>query len=360
VAYRFLAQGNQIDDIYPALKIVALRAESLPIPEPLLQLADIRPPQLFVTTTFDSFLARAINLRRYSGNPKTQVLAYSPNQVEDMSADLRSVRLPIVYQLFGKLSASPAYAVTQEDTVEFFHSLQSEARQPRILFHELNRKSMVILGSRFSGWLARLFFIRMSRPQRLSAGGKSDYLADAKVSGDPSLVMFLKHFSKPTKVFHSGDALDFVSELHRRWMERHADGAVEMMRQSLLIRQLALSGNGRRLNKLLPQNTSIRFGAQATDLRYRDQHNREVYNFALYPEERTLPAGPDAVAFITYLADHPTFQDTLMTAGPDRQFRVAYIGWGCLVRITALVEYRDPAKSPTAAEFNMCEKLGWP
>jgi hypothetical protein len=226
VAYRFLAQGNQIEDIYPALKTVALKAENLPIPEPLLKLADIRPLQLFVTTTFDSCLARAINLRRYGGNLKTHVLAYSPNQVEDVPADFRGDGRPIVYQLFGKLSATPAYAVTQEDILEFFHSLQSETRQPKLLFDELNRRSLVILGSRFSGWLAR-FFIRMSKAQRLSAGGKSDYLADAEVTSDPSLVMFLRHFSKATKVFPSGSALEFVDELHRRWMERHANTSAQ-------------------------------------------------------------------------------------------------------------------------------------
>src|SRR5882672_7144038 len=67
VAYRFLAQSNQVEDIYPALKAVASKAEALPVPEPLLQLADIRPLQLFVTTTFDSFLTRALNQKRFGG-----------------------------------------------------------------------------------------------------------------------------------------------------------------------------------------------------------------------------------------------------------------------------------------------------
>ena len=80
VAYRFLAQSNQIEDIYPALKAVASKAEALPVPEPLLQLADIRPLQLFVTTTFDSFLTRALNQKRFGGNAKTKVLAHSPTE----------------------------------------------------------------------------------------------------------------------------------------------------------------------------------------------------------------------------------------------------------------------------------------
>jgi hypothetical protein len=122
------------------------------------------------------------------------------------------------------LSSTPAYAVTQEDFVEFFHSLQSGTRQPPLLFDELNRQSLLILGNRFSGWLAR-FFMRMPKRQRLSAGGKSDYVVDAEVSNDGNQVLFLKNFSKATKIYRSGGVLQFVRELHSRWRERHPEGA---------------------------------------------------------------------------------------------------------------------------------------
>jgi TIR domain/SIR2-like domain len=225
VAYRFLAQGNQVEDIYPALKAVASKADALPIPEPLLQLADIRPLQLFVTTTFDSFLTRALNQKRFGGNTRTRVFAHSPTEVQDLPGELKTLDFPVVYHLLGKLSSTPAYAITQEDTVEFFHSLQSETRQPPLLFDELNRQSLLILGSRFSGWLAR-FFMRMSKRQRLSVGGKSDYIVDAEISSDGNQVLFLKNFSKATKIYRSGGVLEFVGELHQRWRERHPDNSI--------------------------------------------------------------------------------------------------------------------------------------
>lgn len=225
VACRFLAQGNQVEDIYPALKAVASKTEALPIPEPLLQLADIRPLHLFVTTTFDSFLTRALNQKRFGDNAKTRVFAYSPTDVQDLPSDLKNLGSPIVYHLLGKVSSTPAYAVTQEDIVEFFHSLQSQTRQPPLLFDELNRQSLLILGNRFSGWLAR-FFMRMTKKQRLSAGGKSDYVADKEVSSDSNQVLFLKNFSKATKIYSSGGVLEFVNELHQRWRERHPDDSL--------------------------------------------------------------------------------------------------------------------------------------
>jgi TIR domain/SIR2-like domain len=238
VACRFLAQNNQAEDIYPALKAVASKAEGLPIPEALLQLADIGPLQLFVTTTFDSFLTRSLNQKRFGGNTRTRVFAHSPTEAQDLPGELKSLDFPVVYHLFGKLSSTPAYAVTQEDTVEFFHSLQSTTRQPPLLFDELNRQSLLILGSRFSGWLAR-FFMRMSKRQRLSVGGKSDYIVDPEVSSDDNQVLFLKNFSKATKIYRSGGVLEFVSELHQRWTERHPDNSTRANESSPSISSLS-------------------------------------------------------------------------------------------------------------------------
>jgi Novel STAND NTPase 1 len=137
---------------------------------------------------------------------------------------------------------------------------------------------------------------------------------------------------------------------------------VDLIQRSLLIRQAALSGNKESLSKLLSsldQNTSIRFVAKANDLGYKNPSNQQVYKFELYPEPATLPTGKEAVVFITYIANHPSFQNKLMTAGAEQNFRATYIGWGCLRRIVAVVEYKDPTKPTTVAEFDMCELLGW-
>jgi len=224
VACRFLAQGNQVQDVYAALKVVATKAEALPVPDPLQRLAAIRPFRLFVTTTFDGSLARALNQKRFGGNPKTRVLAHSPSELEDLPGALDNMDAPVVYHLLGRLSATPAYAVTQEDIVEFFHSLQSETRKPNLLFDELNRRNLLMVGSGFGGWLMP-FFMRMSKRQRLSVGGKTDYVADAELIADKTLVGFLKSFCKATKMYRDGGAVEFVNELSDRWMALHPDGA---------------------------------------------------------------------------------------------------------------------------------------
>lgn len=221
VACRYLAEGGELEDIYSAIKSVMPAREELPLPERLLKLAAIEPFKLFVTTTFDPLLEYAINQVRFGGQSKTQVLAHSPLSTSDLPCEMQRLERPVVYHLFGRLSAVPDYAVTDEDVLEFMHSLQSETRRPQLLFDELNRRHLLIMGSSFSDWLAR-FFIRMGKRERLSlARGKTDVVADARLRDDPGLVLFLQTFSARTKVFR-GTAGEFVDELHSRWSERHA------------------------------------------------------------------------------------------------------------------------------------------
>lgn len=229
IACRFLAAGNQLEDLYPALKSVMPKATELAVPEPLLRLAEIPNFKLFVSTTFDPLLARALDQVRHGGQEKTEVYSYSPEEVGDLPNELDQLLRPAVYHLFGKLSAFPAFAVTQEDTLEFVHALQSDSRQPPLLFDELGRRSLLVLGSSFGGWLAR-FFLRAAKRQRLRGGRGSDYVADDTIRGDANLVLFLHHFSS-SKIFESGDSVEFVDELARRWRERHpASGAVDAQR----------------------------------------------------------------------------------------------------------------------------------
>lgn len=220
IVCRYIQMGKRIEDVYPALKIIMPPDNELSIPAPLTKLAEIRPLRLFVSTTFDSLMERAINEVRFGGQSKTQVYSYAPNTVEDLSGPIGKLDRPVTFHLFGKLSAIPAYAVTQEDTLEFLHSLQSETRKPNVLFDELNRTSLLILGCSYKDWLAR-FFLRMTKRKRLiEARGNTDYVADEKISNDDNLVLFLRHFSARTKIYEEGGALDFIDELYQRWIER--------------------------------------------------------------------------------------------------------------------------------------------
>jgi TIR domain-containing protein/SIR2-like protein len=223
VVCRYLAEGGEIEDIYPALKRVMPPLDKLSLPAALIKLAEIRPLKLFVSTTFDPLLAQALNRIRYGGQPKTEILAFSPNSTQDLPRELEDLDRATVFHLFGRLSAVPDYAVTDEDLLEFMHALQSKTGRPERLFDAMVGSHLLIIGCAFSDWLAR-FFVRIGKHERLSlARGKTDVLVDERAQQDDKLVHFLQHFSTRTKVFPGG-ATSFVNELHSHWTAAYPQG----------------------------------------------------------------------------------------------------------------------------------------
>jgi hypothetical protein len=187
VAACYLEGGGDLERVYSALKSVMPADADLPIPEPLLKLARITPLKLFVSTTFDNLLERAINQVRFEGRPQTQVISYSQQNPADLRSTLRDLQVPTVFQLMGRLSAVAfEYAVTEEDVLEFLHSLRSHDRSPKGLFDELNRNHVLIIGSGFSNWLAR-FFIRLAQNDRLWMARGKTIIADQKALDDGAL-----------------------------------------------------------------------------------------------------------------------------------------------------------------------------
>jgi hypothetical protein len=175
--------------------------------------------RLYVTTSPDPLLRRAIEEER---GGVVRSYAYSiAERPQDLPARLDEMQEPLVYQLLGTSSVTESYALTEEDTLEFMHSLQSSANRPRLLFDELRNRSLLIVGSGYADWLTR-FFLRTMRGLRLrDRAPTSGFLADVAVGRDPSLVRFLRHFSDQIQIF-PGDPRDFVRELAERWQAHSA------------------------------------------------------------------------------------------------------------------------------------------
>ena len=214
----FLAGRGRREEAYVRLRSILKDAPFEP-PAALKQLAAITDFDLFVTTTFDSLLESAINLERFGGVPSTEVLSYAPNRVVDLPTERDRLTRPLVYHLFGKLSASPTYVISDEDLLEYICGLQNESLVPERLFHELEHNHLLVIGSHFSNWLARLF-LRMAKRKRLSdPRDVGEVLADDEMSGDERLVSFLQQVSVRTRIYTG--AQRFVAELHGRWQARH-------------------------------------------------------------------------------------------------------------------------------------------
>jgi TIR domain/SIR2-like domain len=218
----FLATRGRREEAYVRLRSIIKDANFEP-PPALRHLAAISDFDLFVSTTADSLLESAVNQERFAGAPSIDVLSYSPNRVVDLPAERERLQRPLVYHLFGKLSASPTYVISDEDLLEFICALQSEHLVPEKLFYELEHNHLLFIGSNFNNWLARLF-LRMAKRQRLSdPRDVGEVLADDHTSEDARLVAFLQQVSVRTRIYVGAER--FVEELYARWQARRRPAA---------------------------------------------------------------------------------------------------------------------------------------
>jgi TIR domain/SIR2-like domain len=198
VSRRFLTHSRDVQEIYRCLRVVFRELDPIPIPAPLLDLARISRFSLFVTTTFDVLIERAVDHVRFDGQRQTLAFAYAPSDRQDLPPEFDRLGRPGVFHLLGRLSGTPhSFAVTGEDTLEFMDSLQSRA--PGFLFDKLRESDLLILGSRLSDWLARL----------LAQGGP----------GLDAPVLFVERAKGTTEAVGVESPVDFVGELYRRWSE---------------------------------------------------------------------------------------------------------------------------------------------
>jgi hypothetical protein len=217
VVCHYLGARGRREEAYTRLRTIMREAAFAP-PAALVQLAEITDFDLFVTTTFDPLLEHAVNAARFDGAQTTEVIAYAPNRVADLPSERDHLTRPVIYHLLGRLSASPTYVISDEDMLEFVCALQSEHLTPEKLFHELEHNHLLVIGSDFSNWLARLF-LRMVKRRRLSdPRDVGEILADNHSARDVRLVSFLQQVSVRTRLYGGAEA--FVTELHRRWHAR--------------------------------------------------------------------------------------------------------------------------------------------
>ena len=207
----FLSARGRREEAYVRMRSIIKEANFEP-PAALRHLAAITDFDLFVSTTFDPLLENAINLERFNGAPSTEVLSYAPNRVVDLPSERDKLQRPVVYHLFGKVSASPTYVISDEDLLEYICALQSEHLAPERLFHELEHNHLLFIGSNFTNWLARLF-LRMAKRQRLSdPRDVGEVLADDHSSKDDRLMSFLQQVSVRTRIYMGAEK--FVEDLH--------------------------------------------------------------------------------------------------------------------------------------------------
>jgi hypothetical protein len=148
VCHHLLAGGGS-NLVY--LRLSQILVAECPEPGPTLRaFAEMEPFRLFLTTTFDPLLVRALNAARFGGQPRTTVGAFAPSaddRVADLPARLKDLQGPLVHHLLGQVSPKPDYVVWEKDALEFVCGLQRRLEKLE-LFPTLWRPLPKLLPSR--------------------------------------------------------------------------------------------------------------------------------------------------------------------------------------------------------------------
>ena len=196
--------------------------------EPLRQLASISDLQLFLSTTPDRLLARAVNDVRFHGRPRTRELTFSPNQSTGEQA--RNLHGPgsadtVILRLFGQAASTPQYAVHEEDQLEWVHCLMSGTGYlPDWISYALKYQPLLFIGCEIPDWLGR-FLLRMSSHTRLSLESKQTFFVHSRPAQEPLLSGFLTTYCRRTQVQQlEMEPTEFVTELRARWEAQSSGG----------------------------------------------------------------------------------------------------------------------------------------
>jgi len=234
VVQRYLSGGESRRNWpYTALSLLVKDLENSEPPAPFIKLAQILPFRLFISTTFDTFLVRALNTVRFNGRAETLVPQYGLASTADLPERGLEGRTTL-FPLLGLANPLPDYAVTDEDVLEFVYQFQITG-MPRRLLDALRQSHLLLIGSGFSDWLVR-FLVRLAKPGRLwtsTTNQLTHFVADRVVTEDPGLLAFLQHPLSDTDVFPVSRVDQFVDELHRRWTARSPAAGVRGLERPL-------------------------------------------------------------------------------------------------------------------------------
>jgi hypothetical protein len=223
VAREHLLAAGERNAIYTRLSRI-LREPCLVPGAALRDLAGIAAFNLYLTTTFDPLLERALNTVRFGGAETTRTQAFFPGAAnKDLPACRAELRGVTVYHVLGKVSvAAGEFVAWEEDLLDFLCELPRHLSTDvmKHLANDLKSHALLLVGLNFSDWVTRIF-LRVSRQDPLSRVALASWLADGPPGAmAQSMVMFFGRVNQSIKVIEC-DPAAFASELARRWRERH-------------------------------------------------------------------------------------------------------------------------------------------
>lgn len=228
-AREHIGNGGRRDDLYAALR--TLYRQPLDISTGLAALAGIDAFKLFISSTPDDLMARALSASDPGFDAQRQVFYFHPNGRSaphphpDSEKDKPNCDLPKgfvdrgLYQVMGSLQSTD-FAAWEEDYMEFVCGLIEQRGTLERLFHRLKGSDLLLIGAPSEDWIVR-FFLRAARGRRLSEDTQNAryYLAENRGAMSAPMMFFFETATKLTRII-DGDPTRFAVELARRWKDR--------------------------------------------------------------------------------------------------------------------------------------------
>lgn len=209
---RFLKGNNTVKMARTGLIKVLKELEDQPQPS-LRKLASINAFKLYLTTTSDNLLAKA--LTACGTDPEVYFFSTNYKRRSDLPDKKLLGRQRYIYHLYGKAAPCFEYAISEDDRLLFSCEWMDSQVKPRNLLSYLADKYLLILGCGYENWQARFFLFGLKGAELFSnIWDASSLLADSHTRNDTQLDRFLSRCRG--NIYYEGGAIEFVDELCKR------------------------------------------------------------------------------------------------------------------------------------------------
>lgn len=194
-----------------------------PVPESLRNLAGILDLSLYVTTTVDHLLMKAMAEARPGAN--IEQIKFTPKgkkeEVDLPTQFTYGARLPGVFHLFGASGPTDGtFAKTEDDLIEWSWSLLDRGSYaPNCLYDYLQKKTVLLLGCSMPDWLGRFFIHALNG----CSNQETINMYYVSLNCEPGLTEYLNR--RRAKVITDIPPVDFAAKLFACWQARRQASA---------------------------------------------------------------------------------------------------------------------------------------
>jgi hypothetical protein len=188
-------------------------------------LAAVEGFQLFISTTFDPLLPRAVESASPGGRPEERRGASSlRGACPDLPLELANMQKPehrYVYQILGRAQPYRDFVVWDDDMFRFLLRLDQQLPLLPKLSEALQKCHFLVLGLNFADWLLR-FFVQVVKHQPLSelAGSELFVFENLEPAERDKVIVYFSRLTKQIRVL-PGEPPEFIAQLFTRWRRKH-------------------------------------------------------------------------------------------------------------------------------------------